>query len=135
MPSLWPALTTFPSRPEESLLCLLSIKVPSIAKVREYEQGGDHKETAMKRAIQYCIKNGILEEFLERNGSEVINMLLTEWNWDDAKEVWQAEAREEGIERGKTETAKNALAKGLPLDTISEITGLDVAAIKNLTAE
>jgi hypothetical protein len=39
-----------------------------IAKVREYEQGGDNKETAMKRAIQYCIKNGILEEFLERNG-------------------------------------------------------------------
>ena len=24
-------------------------------------------------------------------------MLLTEWNWDDAKEVWQEEAREEGI--------------------------------------
>jgi hypothetical protein len=39
-----------------------------IAKVREYGQGGDNKETAMKRAVQYCIKNGILEEFLERNG-------------------------------------------------------------------
>jgi SOS response regulatory protein OraA/RecX len=25
-------------------------------------------------------------------------MLLTEWNWDDAKEVWQEEAREEGRE-------------------------------------
>ena len=27
-------------------------------------------------------------------------MLLTEWNWDDAKEVWQEEAREDGIEIG-----------------------------------
>ena len=26
-------------------------------------------------------------------------MLLTEWNWDDAKEVWQEEAREEGEKR------------------------------------
>jgi hypothetical protein len=27
-------------------------------------------------------------------GSEVMNMLLEEWNWDEAKEVWQEEARE-----------------------------------------
>jgi hypothetical protein len=82
-----------------------------IAKVREYEQGGDDKETTMKRAIQYCIKNGILEEFLERNSSEVINMLLTEWNWDDAKEVWQAEAREEGIEQGREFGRKDSIEK------------------------
>jgi hypothetical protein len=27
-------------------------------------------------------------------------MLMTEWNWDDAKQVWQEEAREEGREEG-----------------------------------
>jgi SOS response regulatory protein OraA/RecX len=27
-------------------------------------------------------------------------MLLTEWNWDDAKVIWQEEAREEGLEEG-----------------------------------
>ncbi len=28
-------------------------------------------------------------------------MLLTEWNWDDAKEVWQEEAKEEGRREGR----------------------------------
>jgi hypothetical protein len=27
-------------------------------------------------------------------------MLFTEWNWDDAKSVWQEEAREAGFGRG-----------------------------------
>jgi hypothetical protein len=41
---------------------------------------------------------------------------------------WKAEGREEGLEKA----ARNALAKGLPLDTITEITGLDTEAIKKL---
>ncbi len=30
-------------------------------------------------------------------------MLLTEWNWDDAKEVWQEEAFEAGEIKGRRE--------------------------------
>jgi hypothetical protein len=33
---------------------------------------------------------------LEKNASEVLNMLLTEWNWDDALDVRFEEGREEG---------------------------------------
>jgi SOS response regulatory protein OraA/RecX len=58
-------------------------------------------EEAMKAAIAYCIAHKILSAFLTKHSSEVINMLLTEWNWDDAREVWQEEAREEGREEGK----------------------------------
>jgi len=59
-------------------------------------------------------------------------MLLTEWNIEDAKEVWCEEAREEGLKEGREEIARNALAKGYPLDTIHDITGLDMEAIKRL---
>ncbi|MDR1353649.1 MAG: hypothetical protein LBK05_10250 [Treponema sp.] len=38
---------------------------------------------------------------------------------------------EEGREKGREEVARNALAKGLPLDTIGEITGLDIETIKS----
>ncbi|GHT64106.1 hypothetical protein FACS1894110_03140 [Spirochaetia bacterium] len=72
-----------------------------IAKVRECEETVPDKETAMKMAINYCIKHDIMKEFFEANASEVVNMLLTEWNWDDAKEVWQEEAREEGEKIGE----------------------------------
>jgi len=32
-----------------------------------------------------------------------MSMLTTEWNWDTAKEVWQDEARAEGLSRGREE--------------------------------
>jgi hypothetical protein len=58
-------------------------------------------EEAMKAAIRYCLEQGILSGFLREHSTEVINMLLTEWNLDDAREVWQEEAREEGREEGQ----------------------------------
>jgi hypothetical protein len=109
-----------------------------IAKVRDYGKEHDREE-AMKMAIRYCIEHDILKDFLETNASEVINMLMTEWNWDDAKEVWQAEAREEGLEKGLEEgakkTARNALNEGLPMEIIQKITGLDLDTINSLSSQ
>jgi transposase len=102
-----------------------------IAKVREYEGTGLDRERAMKSAVVYCREHDILKEFLERNASEVMNMLITEWNWDDARDVWYKEGREEGRE----EIARNALAKGMSPDAVSEITGLDLETIKKLARQ
>ncbi|MDR1970486.1 MAG: hypothetical protein LBQ46_01050 [Treponema sp.] len=66
-------------------------------------------EGAMKEAVEYCIAHNILSAFLIKHSTEVKNMLLTEWNIDDAKEVWQEEAREEGREEGRAETVKEVL--------------------------
>lgn len=68
-----------------------------IAKVREYEQKLKVRDDAMRLAVKDCIEHNILKEFLETHATEVINMLMTEWNWDDAKEVWF----EEGLEKGR----------------------------------
>jgi hypothetical protein len=38
-------------------------------------------------------------------------------------------------EEGREEVAKNALTKGLPLDTIREITGLDIETIKSFSSQ
>jgi predicted transposase YdaD len=61
-----------------------------------------------------------------------MNMLLTEWNWDTAKEVWQEEAREEGREEKGEEIARNALEEGASVDFIQKITGLNIDAIERL---
>ena len=70
-----------------------------IGKIREYQQGGFGLAEAMKTAIEYCIRNDILKNFLNEHSSEVVNMLYSEWNMDEAKEVWQEEAREEGEQK------------------------------------
>jgi hypothetical protein len=68
-----------------------------IAKAREYAK--TEGEEYLKKAVEYCIDHGILRYFLKEHASEVMNMLLSEWNWDEAREVW----KEEGLQIGKTE--------------------------------
>jgi hypothetical protein len=88
-------------------------------KVREYRKTMP-LEDAMKAGIAYCLEHDILSEFLVTNTSEVINMLTTEWNIDDAKEVW----REEGREEGREEERKSILAlmkQGYSAEQIEEI--------------
>jgi len=53
-------------------------------------------------------------------------MLLTEWNWDTAKKVWQEENSEE--------IARNALAEGASVDFVQKITGLSLDAIERLNS-
>jgi hypothetical protein len=65
-----------------------------VAQARENEQTMPLGE-AITEAVRQCIRQGILADFLGEHGSEVMNMLLEEWNWDEAKEVWREEVREE----------------------------------------
>ena len=109
-----------------------------VEKVREYEQGSgskeqraknkkegkDNLEAAIKKAIVYCREHDILKEFLEKNATEVINMLMTEWNWDDALAV--------RFEEGREEVASNALAEGASIEFVKKITGFDDETIKKL---
>jgi flagellar biosynthesis/type III secretory pathway protein FliH len=70
-----------------------------VYKVREYAQTFTLEE-AMKKAVKYCVDNNILKTFLETHSSEVFNMLLTEWDTEEAKVVWREEGFEEGLEEG-----------------------------------
>jgi hypothetical protein len=74
-----------------------------IDKVREYEKQYVVEES-VTNAIKYCIENDIEKDFFETHSSEVFNMLLTEWNQDEALEV----AREEGYEDGREEGMKKS---------------------------
>lgn len=53
-----------------------------------------------RRAVNDCISNNILREYLEHYGSEVVNMLNIEYNADEAREYLVRETREEGIAEG-----------------------------------
>jgi predicted transposase YdaD len=70
-----------------------------VSLVRDYLKVMD-RSSAIRRAVSDCIRQGVLKEFFNEHGSEVENMLITEWNWDDAKRVWQKEAREDGRNEG-----------------------------------
>jgi hypothetical protein len=64
---------------------------------------------AIEAAIKSCVKRNILVYFLEKHGSEVLNMLFTEWNQDDALAV----RYEEGMEDGRDEGVAIGEARGM----------------------
>jgi len=103
-----------------------------INKVREYRKDEETLEKAAVSAIKYCTKNNILKEFLEAHASEVLSMLLTEWNQDEAVEVAREEGYEEGREENNLLIAKNLLTEGSTPEFVQKITGLSLEAIESL---
>jgi hypothetical protein len=115
-----------------------------VERVRSYQSQGFALRDAIRGAVKWGIENGVLSSFLEQNGSEVENMLYTEFNIDVAKVVWQEEARlegeargeargkAEGEARGKAEVAKRLLSKNLLIDDIVDATGLTREEIEKL---
>ena len=103
-----------------------------VGKIREYHGAGHSKEEAFRLAITYCMTHDILKVYLEEHGSEVVNMLMTEWKMEDYGAVRYEEGREEGREEGLEETARKALAEGIPPELIQKITGLEIGKIMTL---
>ena len=86
--------------------------------IRKYEPETGDSMKAFRRAVAEHKKHGISDEFIKLYASEVKNMIFTEWNWDDAKRVWQKEAWEDGREEGRGEALGEVFAlleKGIPL--------------------
>jgi predicted transposase/invertase (TIGR01784 family) len=107
-----------------------------VAKARTNQDAGMGRDEAIKEAVKQCVKEGILSNFLKEHGSEVENMLLTEWNWDDALQVSKEEGKEDGIEigveKGKLEIAMNMKNFKMPLEEIAKYTGLPLEKLAAL---
>ena len=61
------------------------------------------EESAIKKAIRECIDRGILVDYLKRKGSEVENMLIAEYSYEEDIQVKQQgmeEATEKVTEEG-----------------------------------
>jgi hypothetical protein len=80
-----------------------------VAQVRENQKAALSLEEAVTGAVRYCVERRILASFLEEHGSEVMGMLLKEWDWDMAKEVWQEEAMEKAREETRKEDRNQIL--------------------------
>lgn len=102
-----------------------------VYKVRSYRKPGKDLAESVQLAVNECIEENRLRDFLNEHGSEVANMLYTEFNLEDAKEVWQEEAREDGIKEGVLKTAAMFLDV-LDIRTIAEKTGLSIHEVEEL---
>lgn len=77
--------------------------------IREYLNKGDKIETAVNCAIEICIQKEILKDILQKNRSEVLNVILTEFDENLYSKSLREEGREEGIIEGKKEGKKEGM--------------------------
>ncbi|MCI9353900.1 MAG: hypothetical protein HFE58_03720 [Firmicutes bacterium] len=118
-----------------------------IFEVKQNQKKGMSFECAVKNAIKSCIKQNIMAKFLQINGSEVLNMLMTEFDIDVAREAWLEEGEQKGIKIGEQKGIKIGEQRGelkkqqeiakkligvLDIEVIAEKTGLSIEEVKKL---
>ena len=94
-------------------------------------------ESAVKKAVDDCIRDGILEDFLRANRSEVLGMSIFEFDREEYLNMVRTEEYEEGKAEGAYDkavaTAKNFIAMGvLTIEQIAQGTGLSVEEVAAL---
>ena len=101
-----------------------------VAKVRKYTKEMN-LDRAVELAVDECIQEGILVEFLRKNKSEVVAMSIFEYNKEgEDKKIRKAEY-EAGYDDGKQEIIRAMLKAGEPLEKIVQYTGYTVEEIKD----
>lgn len=78
-----------------------------IQRIREHMAEDVGRDAAIIQAVKDCEQENILAEFVREHGSEVINMLYTQFNMEDALEV----RYEEGFEDGEAKGAEKKLVE------------------------
>ena len=69
-------------------------------------------ESAIRMAVDECIDEGVLDEFLLINKSEVIEMCLTEYDEEKIMQLFKKEAYEDGAKYEQIQAVVNMLILG-----------------------
>lgn len=101
-----------------------------VAKVRKYTKEMS-LGAAVERAVNECIQEGILENFLRANRAKVIAMSIFEYNKEEEDKKLRKAEYEAGYDDGKQEIIRAMLKAGEPLEKIVQYTGYTVEEIKD----
>ena len=83
-----------------------------VAVVRDWMAVEQDMQTALNRAVDSCIEEGILKEFLLKNRAEVLGMLLEEFDAEKYERTIRDEGREEGLKEGREEGREEGQEEG-----------------------
>ena len=83
-----------------------------VSLVREYLKSLELKD-AIEKAVNECIRDGILADFLKKNKAEVISMCLFEYDEELHRKSMNEYYREEGLRQGREEGIKQGIQEGI----------------------
>ena len=74
-----------------------------VGRVRENLKSKNPLLHAVNEAVEYCIRNDILAEFLKKNRSEVIKMSIYEYDAEKVQRQFREQWKQMGLEEGRAE--------------------------------
>lgn len=100
--------------------------------VRENAASGMEEEPAVEDAVNRCIEEGHLEEYLRGHLGEAKDMLLSGFD----EEIWKEGLREEGREQGREQErimyVTKLLSKNKTAEEIAELLDLEIGKVKEI---
>ena len=100
-----------------------------VYRVKKNRESGMDKKAAVEEAVDWAIKENLLEGFFKIQKAEVIGMSLTEFDEEEFKRV----CYEDGIVDGKIqkaiEAAENLLKANIDSETIAKCIGLPLEQV------
>ena len=116
--------------------------------MRSYREDSELTNDVIVEVLNRCKKEGVLTEFLDKYGTEIVEMLFKELTREEDLEISRLDGYEEGFNSGERagfskgeragaeqkqcEIAKNFKESGIPIDVIAKNTGLSEKEIAEL---
>ena len=102
-----------------------------VHRIQAHKKAGYDDDAAIAKAILECKSAGILTDFLEKHGKEVIKMFKLQWNAQDAQKYW----KEEGIAEATLNIIKRQLRRKADYAQIAEDTDTPVDEVIRIARE
>ena len=110
-----------------------------VSRVRENHNAGMELNQAVEKAIDDCIADHILEDFLIERRDEVRHMVVIDNTWERREQLIREEEREDGRREGRKAGLKSMvqkkLLKGKSVDQIADECEEEVPVIRELIRE
>ena len=112
--------------------------------MRSYQHIDQLTNAAMVKIMEQCRQEGVLTDFLEKYGTEIVEMLFKELTREEDLEISRLDGYDAGLKEGeksgiargaaqeKREIAKKFKESGIPLDVIAKNTGLTPEEVAEL---
>lgn len=102
--------------------------------VRQYhrQEGYENLETAINLAINRCIEENVLKDFLKDHRSEVVKVTQLDYTFDRQLTLEREEARRDGLEQGLEQGIEQGLEQGIEQGLEQGIEQGRIDAVRNM---
>ena len=105
-------------------------------KVKKYLKQEMNTKQAINRAVEECIKEDVMSEFLIARRAEVVDVCITEYNEERVMSSIREEGIREGIREGEKKAIKkmviNSYRKGNAPESIAEFMDISLEQVKKI---